>query len=233
MGRHFQNVSRVPAGEPNINDAPRKVYIASRFVGGKLGAWTLGLIADLISSGHYLGSMPSPNYHWCVLVGDYYHQLQATKQDGKHWNWYDNNVKDWTDKWELYEVGETRFNDNAIASAGIQAIQDMDEVYRLVGNNCQKFTLKLLDIICADGRKKVYTSYSRHQLKAGFIPGELLDESKPDEKVEVEVAFVEDGSAHIDLLDKAFELMDEKTPTLAEDDKVKEIEKGEGAEKKE
>lgn len=108
----------------------------------------------------------------------------------------------------------------------------MDEVYKLVDNNCQKFTLKLLDLICADGRKKVYTSYSRHKLQAGFIPGELLDESNPGEKVEVEVAFVEDGVAHIELLDRAFELMDENTPTLAEDETIKEIEKEKDAEKK-
>ncbi|KAK3949459.1 hypothetical protein QBC32DRAFT_364228 [Pseudoneurospora amorphoporcata] len=65
-----------------------------------------------------------------------------------------------------------------------------------------------------------------YQILPGFIRDELLDESNADEKVKVEVAYVVDGAAHIDLLDKAFELMDEKTPTLAKDEKVKKIEKG-------
>lgn len=124
MSRHFENKNRVPAGEPNINDAPRKVYIASRFVGGKKYAWTFGLLKDIATAalipaaGISLGSMPSPNYHWAVIVGDYYHQLQADPADGEKWNWYENNTYDWTDKWERYEVGETKFNDQAIVSAG-------------------------------------------------------------------------------------------------------------------
>lgn len=105
-------------------------------------------------------------------------------------------------------------------------------MYRLVDNNCQKFVLKLLDVICANGRKKVYTSYSRFTLTAGFIPGDLPDEVKAGD--EVEVAYAEDGSAQIDLLNKALEIMDENTPTVAEDESLKEpTEKGEETEKKE
>lgn len=109
----------------------------------------------------------------------------------------------------------------------------MDEKYDLIKNNCQKFTLKLLDVICADGRKKVYTSYSRHELKAGFIPGEVLDEKNPEKEVETEIAYVEDGSAHIEMMRNALNLMKEKTPKLEEDEKVQEIKEEKEAEKKE
>src|ERR1700712_5233328 len=61
---------------------------------------------------------PSPVDHWCVVVGDFYHQLQATSLDGG-WNYYDNDRIDIVGGgWALYEVGEPRFNDVAITSAG-------------------------------------------------------------------------------------------------------------------
>lgn len=36
-------------------------------------------------------------------------------------------------------------------------------------------------------------------------------------RVEVEIAYVKDGSAHVDLLHKALGHMDDNTPTLAEE----------------
>ncbi len=59
---------------------------------------------------------PNVLCHWCVVVGDYYHQLQATNL----LNWYNNGKVDVSDGygWALYTVGGTSSNDVAIKNAG-------------------------------------------------------------------------------------------------------------------
>ena len=120
MGRHHDNVNRVPAGAPNINDNERKVYIGFRFVGGPAAAWGANVLQGLSIPGAlslFGPKLPNPTYHWCVMVGDFYHQLQATSLDGG-WNWYDNDRTSGWGGWQTYEVGKTRYNDVAINSAG-------------------------------------------------------------------------------------------------------------------
>ena len=108
-----------------MNDNLRTVYIGHRKLGGKdaqLGWKLLGLsIAPAVPFANLPGkSLPYVSRHWCVIVGDYYHQLQATSLGLKEkgWNWYDNGKKSWDDFWDTYEVGNTTYNDVAIASAG-------------------------------------------------------------------------------------------------------------------
>jgi len=93
---------------------------------------------------------------------------------------------------------------------------DMPEKYELRTNNCQCFVLKLADIICRNGRKTVFTSWSLTTRQLGFIPGS--ETGQPEEGEEVEVAFVEDGNAHFAQLQKIGKIMLEYTPTITEQD---------------
>lgn len=95
-----ENVSRVLTSQPpNLNTTERKVQIGYRPVGGRAVAWTVGVIHSLFAntkskkSAETGGRLPDPHYHWCVLVGDYYHQIQITHGV----IWYDNNKTSWSE----------------------------------------------------------------------------------------------------------------------------------------
>lgn len=154
------NVNRIPDGPPNINDAPRPVKIGYRAVGGQRVDAAINLFRQILAGKSNVGDTKSaPNIlcHWCVVVGDFYHQLQATE----YLNWYDNNQLGKEDGWALFTIGETAFNNVAIKNAGKFAlclarteisdqvgdfsIDLMREHYEIYNNNCQTFTVTLLD----------------------------------------------------------------------------------------
>lgn len=95
--RDHGNVSRIPEHPaPDLKGDARKVQIGYRPVGGRAVTWTIGLIHGLLKRGTQLPAdeeMPDPHYHWCVIVGDYYHQMQIT--DGLIW--YDNDEVSWSE----------------------------------------------------------------------------------------------------------------------------------------
>lgn len=69
-------------------------------------------LAKMISK--EIGKYPDPSQHWAVLVGDYVHEL-----------WMDENldviyINEKLDRpvWHTYEVGKTRFTDEALKQAG-------------------------------------------------------------------------------------------------------------------
>jgi hypothetical protein len=93
---------------------------------------------------------------------------------------------------------------------------DMPEKYELRTNNCQCFVLKLADLICRNGRKTVFTSWSLTTRQLGFIPGSEDENAKLGE--EVEVAFVENGDAHFAQLEEIEKIMQEYTPTVTEEE---------------
>lgn len=103
---------------------------------------------------------------------------------------------------------------------GKQAIESMPELYDLIYNNCQTFTLRLADLICRNGRRKVLTSWDRNNLQIGFIPGQEKGNENSG-AVEVEVAYVEDGLAQSKLLQKIDDLMLEHTPEITGEDLAK------------
>ncbi|KPM41106.1 hypothetical protein AK830_g5454 [Neonectria ditissima] len=162
--RHHDNKSIVPEREAYINADARDVYIASRILmGGGLGGVVghvdkeyLHSVKDFMTNGLYtaLEDAPDPTHHWCVVVGDYLHQLQATSLNSG-WNYYTNEVLNMSDGWTKYKLGSTNFNDIAIRNSAVHAMYEMPEVYNVLDNNCQHFTLRLLDKILRDGRKKV------------------------------------------------------------------------------
>lgn len=90
--------SRIPwVPPPNTTDVKRTVKIGYRPIGGRVAAWTIGLLDELMNR---LGNMgirtddkgPNPHYHWCVIVGDYYHHAQI--KNGLMW--YENEEVSWS-----------------------------------------------------------------------------------------------------------------------------------------
>jgi hypothetical protein len=120
MPHQNANIDRIGAGEYRINENERKVYIISRFVGGAAPAWTANVASGLFGGGLFGVALPvaidypNPSYHWAICVGDWYHQLQAKNNK----NFYENDKYSWTGGWKSVEVGITKYNDIAIASAG-------------------------------------------------------------------------------------------------------------------
>jgi hypothetical protein len=107
--------------------------------------------------------------------------------------------------------------------AGTQAIESMPEDYDFWDNNCQLFTIRLADLICRNGRKKVVTSWSKGSLTAGFIPGmEEADQSDNKER-ELEVSFVENQSKHFAMKEKIEEIMQRETPEITGEELVQEV----------
>lgn len=90
------NGSHIPRSPPpDFNATERKVHIGYRPVGGRAAAWTIGLIYSFFKDKKNAKGqerLPDPHYHWCVLVGEYHHQMQIT--DGMVW--YDNHRTSWS-----------------------------------------------------------------------------------------------------------------------------------------
>lgn len=91
----------------------------------------------------------------------------------------------------------------------------MPEHYALYNNNCQTFTVTLLDQICRVGRVRVTTSYAANQ--ANYLPG--MEADAEDGKVEVAVPL--NGIEHMEFLDGIKDLMEQKTPPLTDEDIAK------------
>lgn len=115
--RHHQNSSVIEEGLANINSDTREVYIAHRVVGGGAGDGLFGRLEKLLT-GPSVANAPNPLHHWCVVVGDYLHQLQATSLLGG-WNYYTNERFGLDGGWTKYKLGATNFNDVAILNAGM------------------------------------------------------------------------------------------------------------------
>jgi hypothetical protein len=104
----------IPWGEARVDGELRKVEIGWHPVAGMGGKW----LAEKSGLGKMItkniGKYPDPTQHWAVLVGDYVHQL-----------WMDESldviyINDHLDRseWHTYEVGKTRFSDEALRQAG-------------------------------------------------------------------------------------------------------------------
>ena len=90
----------------------------------------------------------------------------------------------------------------------------MPQEYNLY-NNCQSFTVTLLDQICRAGRVRVTKSYATNQ--ANYLPG--METDAEDGKIEVAVPL--NGVEHMQFLDGVKDLMDQKTPPLTDEDIAK------------
>lgn len=109
-----QKPNVIPPGVVDIRQEPRVVEIGWHPVAGLAGKW----FAEQTGLGKMITEKvrkcPDPTQHWAVLVGDFVHEL-----------WMDENLhviyineKTNREEWHTFEVGKTRFNDEALRQAG-------------------------------------------------------------------------------------------------------------------
>ena len=92
-----------------------------------------------------------------------------------------------------------------IKSSGYEAIKAMPPLYNIYDNNCQKFVMNLLQIICEPGCTKVATSWSW-----GVKLGVQLPATSHSEEKEIDAPGKEEG------LSTALKLMSNQTPKIKE-----------------
>ena len=115
-GRHHNNATVIKGGSANRNANEREVYLSCRIVGGDFAGETFGMFSKALGDGliPVPALAPNPLHHWCITVGDYLHQLQATSLDAG-WNYYTNErINRLTGGWTFFPIGTTTFNDEAI-----------------------------------------------------------------------------------------------------------------------
>jgi hypothetical protein len=104
----------IPPGEARIDGELRIVEIGWHPVAGMGGKW----FAEKTGLGRMItertGGYPDPTQHWAVLVGEYVHELWM---DEKLNVIYINESLDRAE-WRTFEVGKTRFTDEALRQAG-------------------------------------------------------------------------------------------------------------------
>jgi hypothetical protein len=76
-----------------------------------------------------IGKYPDPTQHWAVLVGDYVHELWMDEELDVIYI----NEKIDQEQWRTFEVGKTRFTDEALRQAGKSVICTLSQA------TCLKF----------------------------------------------------------------------------------------------
>lgn len=104
----------IPHGEARTDADLRTVEIGWHPVAGMGGKW----LAEQSGLGKMItkniGKYPDPTQHWAVLVGDYVHQLWMDEELDVIYI----NEKINRPEWRTFEVGKTRFTDEALRQAG-------------------------------------------------------------------------------------------------------------------
>ncbi|KAK3935278.1 hypothetical protein QBC46DRAFT_397831 [Diplogelasinospora grovesii] len=160
---HKPNV--IPPGEASINGELRTVEIGWHPVMGFAGKWFEGTELGKKISG-LSKKYPDPTQHWAVLVGEYCHELWMDE----HLHVIYINEKINREEWHTFEVGKTRFNDEALRQAGEMVIFNMRQkkpAYNLIDNNCQNFASLMLEAIQIGAHVKFVTSYQVYQAATG------------------------------------------------------------------
>ncbi|KAF2432519.1 hypothetical protein EJ08DRAFT_677439 [Tothia fuscella] len=184
---HWPNV--IPAGEADISGPPRIVEIGWHPVGGFGGKWfaeKTGLGKKITES---VNRYPDPTQHWAVLIDNYAHELWMDE----HLDVIYINEKVKRDEWKTFEVGRTRFNDEALRQTGEMVIHNMRQkrpAYNLISNNCQNFAVLMLDAVQTGAHHEFATTFEVYQRATGrgaikdlWIdkhPEEQQDQSKPE-----------------------------------------------------
>lgn len=164
--------SVVPPGEADIHGETRTVDIGWHPVAGASGKWFAENTWFGKGITEKIGNHPDPTQHWAVIVGGFVHEL-----------WMDVNfdviyineeLK--REEWHTFEVGQTRFNDQALLKAGRMTIHNMRQkraAYNLISNNCQNFAVNLLDAVQVGAHREFATSFAVYQAATG--EGEIND----------------------------------------------------------
>lgn len=203
---------------------------------------------------------PDPTQHWAVLVGEYVHELwmgmfvaqrvRMLRNRGlrlspsdEHLDIIYINEKLNRDEWHTFEIGKTRFNDEALRQAGeslkhhsqpfkglssltmsvrqfpgemcIFNMREKRAAYNLINNNCQNFALNLLDQIRVGKHRDFATSFIVYQRAIG--KGAIKDLFEQVEHHPDEKQGVEDEKPalqHQDTLQAAQQVMDDNTTKL-------------------
>ncbi|KAH7092698.1 hypothetical protein BKA62DRAFT_712639 [Auriculariales sp. MPI-PUGE-AT-0066] len=209
----------IPSGAPDIKGPHRTVSLAWHPVAGFAGSW----FAEQTGLGKLISTStkdcPDPTQHWGVLVGDYAHQLWMDE----HLDVIYTNEKVDTAIWKhSFEVGHTRFSDEALRQAAEMTIHGMREhqaAYNLISNNCQVFALRLLDAIQIGKHREFATSFEVYRAAVG--PGAVVDLFKvqADELPPPEVES-EGNRPPEHVMQDAKKVMDENTTKLDEHHKI-------------
>ncbi|KFY75394.1 hypothetical protein V499_04626 [Pseudogymnoascus sp. VKM F-103] len=205
---HKPNV--VPPGEANINGELRTVQIGWHPVGGLGGKWfaeKTGLGKKITEK---INKYPDPTQHWAVLVGGFCHELWMDE----HLDVIYINEVVVKDEWHTYEVGTTRFNDEALRQAGEMVIHNMRATrpaYNIISNNCQNFAVLLLDAIKIGAHKEFATSFAVYQAATGA--GQIKDlfvDQHPEEQQDQQRPTLH----HQDTTQNAQQVMEDNTTKL-------------------
>ncbi|KAK4621768.1 hypothetical protein CLAFUW4_07388 [Fulvia fulva] len=209
----------LPQGEALVVGEPRTVELGWHPVAGATGKWFAEKTIIGAKISQKIGKYPDPTQHWAVIVGDYVHQL-----------WMDENLdiiyineplkrEDWT----LYEVGKTRFNDQALGEASRMTIHNMRAkrpAYNLISNNCQNFAVELLKAIQVGSGHEFGTTFAIYQRATGKGAIRDLFAEKPEGETAAQKQD-EDGipgpPRRQDTATIAQQIMDEKTTKLDHD----------------
>ncbi|KAJ3877171.1 hypothetical protein F5051DRAFT_330350 [Lentinula edodes] len=130
--------TRPPQWGPEI---AREVFIVTRGLGGSVLSWGRAVVLPQLE----FSAVPDVTKHWALLIGDTYHQLEKASVQHKPKEWYDGFTK--------YSVGWTNLDDNSIKWHGNWTIDSMPPTYDLTANNCQIFTLGLMNRIAPGCRQ--------------------------------------------------------------------------------
>lgn len=102
---HHKTVSRIPKDlPPSTTISKRSVNIGYRPLGGRVAAWTIGILDDFFRRLCHMfvdsdqNHEPNPHHHWCIIVGHYYHHAQIANG----LMWYENDHLSWS-KWNTLE----------------------------------------------------------------------------------------------------------------------------------
>ncbi|KAI0129037.1 hypothetical protein BJ170DRAFT_623802 [Xylariales sp. AK1849] len=204
-----QTPNVIPEGEVDISGEPRNVEIGWHPVAGLAGKWfaeQTGLGKMIAEQVH---KFPDPTQHWAVLVGDYVHELWM--DENLHVIYINETLN--RQEWHMFDVGKTRFNDEALRQAGEMAIYAMREkrpAYNLLDNNCQNFALSMLDKIQVGAHREFATAFSVYQraIGAGTIKDLFVDDH-PDEQPDQVPDTPSEGTVQL-----AQQVMDEHTTKL-------------------
>ncbi len=147
------------------------------------------------------------------------------------------------EEWHTYQIGQTKFNDEAIRQAGklltipssfpssgyekpnevissppgemvIHNMRQKKAAYNLINNNCQNFAVLLLDTIQVGKHREFGTTYSIYQRATG--KGTIKDLFTTEEPSEEEARKDEAELQSHDAVQLAQKVMDENTTKLDE-----------------
>ncbi|KAK7931679.1 hypothetical protein PG985_002391 [Apiospora marii] len=213
-----QTPNAVPPMEAVAHGPHRKVEIGWHPVAGLAGKW----FAEQTGLGKMITekirAYPDPTQHWAVLVGDYAHQLWMDEHlDVIYTNERIDPAHRADGTWHTFEVGETRFNDEALRQAAEMVIHNMRErkpAYNLISNNCQNFAVNLLDVIHVGAHREFGTTFAIYQRATG--KGKIMDLFAPEDADDVQAGAQGQppGEAHAQAVNNAQKVMDDNTQQL-------------------